>query len=448
MAATSEQHRPASADTSRAGASAAAPPLQSLEPLKPLPSVDDAHAWLAEGALRPSGIGPVGLELEAHLVQLDHPSTRPGWGQVIEALSDVLSGGPACLPGGSRITFEPGGQLELSGPVAPDVSAAVRRLQSDQAVITRHLAQAAVGMALIGADPARPPQRLNPGARYAAMEHHWAAIGQAVPGTAMMCSTSALQVNVEAGPPEQWAARAELVHLLGPVFVAISASSPWLCGRSTGWVSSRQRVWGDLDVLRCGPLRGGPDPAAEWATYALDAPVMLVGDQAVPVRRRVPLRDWVGGAAIVDDRRPTIADLDRHVTTLFPPARLRGFIEIRYLDAAPAPWWPALAGALSTLLDVPAAAERARQACEPVRREWVRAARDGLADPRIARAAQDCLAAAADHAPAEMRGPVVRLAELVSAGRCPGDDLAEVAARLGPDAALLAATAELDAAHA
>ena len=75
-------------------------------------------------------------------------------------------------------------------------------------------------------------------------------------------------------------------HRLGPALVAISASSPWLNGRDTGWKSARQRAWGRLDARACGPVPGcvapspapddGLDPASAWAQYALRAPVVFI----------------------------------------------------------------------------------------------------------------------------------------------------------------------------
>ncbi|GAA4359272.1 ergothioneine biosynthesis glutamate--cysteine ligase EgtA [Angustibacter luteus] len=399
-------------------------------------SVDAAHAYVAAGALRAGSPGPVGLELEAHVVDLAEPSRRPSWAHLHAALDSVPR-----LPGGSVVTLEPGGQVELSGPPGAGVGEAVAGVAVDHAALRRHLATHGLGLALVGADPLREAARVNPGQRYDAMEQHWRATGQASAGLSMMCSTASLQVNLEAGPTHEWARRTELVHLLGPVLVAVSACSPWLSGRATGWRSTRQRVWGDLDVLRCGPLRGGPDPAAEWADYALDAPVMLVrsGDRVDPVRTRIPLREWLSGAVRLGDRLPERSDVDLHLTTLFPPARLRGFIEVRYLDAVPRRWWGALAATLVTLMDVPQAADLAAAAAEPVGREWTAAARDGLTHPGLAVAARACLAAAAAHAPAALADQVGELADLVATGRSPGDDVADTAARFGPEAALLAA---------
>jgi ergothioneine biosynthesis glutamate--cysteine ligase EgtA len=405
-------------------------------------ALDEAVGAVTEAALRPGPIGSVGLELEGHLVDLAAPGRRVPWFR-IRAVLDAL--GP--LPGGSRVTLEPGGQVELSGPPLAGVAAAVAALRADRRVLAEALARDGLALALLGTDPLRPPTRVHPGARYAAMEEHFTAVGCRAAGLAMMTSTASLQVNLDAGPPEGWSARVALAHQLGPVLIAVSACSPLLSGRRTGWRSSRQRIWGDLDQARCGPLLGGTDPAGEWAAYALSAPVMLVRDDdggAVPVRGRTAFADWLTGEADLG-RRPTAADLDYHLTTLFPPVRLRGFLEIRYLDAAPEPWWPALAAVTATLLDDPAAAALAAEASAPVAGAWTRAARDGLADPALRLAAAGCLSAAVDAVPAALRPEVTALAELVAAGRSPGDAVLAAAERGGPYAALLSATETTEA---
>jgi glutamate--cysteine ligase len=136
---------------------------------------------IMSSALRPSPGGRVGLELEFHLVDLRRPSRRPTWAEV-QALLPQL---PA-MPGGSTITLEPGGQLELSTPPRDDVVAAVAALRADRAVLHAALARAGYGSAPLGADPARPVERINPAGRYAAMEEHFTALGCAEPGKAMI----------------------------------------------------------------------------------------------------------------------------------------------------------------------------------------------------------------------------------------------------------------------
>jgi glutamate--cysteine ligase len=280
----------------------------------------------------------------------------------------------------------------------------------------------------LGADPLRPAVRVNPGARYRAMEQFFAASHTGAAGAAMMTSTASIQVNLDAGPQTGWAARVRLAHALGPTMIAIAANSPLLGGKFSGWQSTRQRVWGQLDSARCGPVltASGDDPGTDWARYALKAPVMLVlNPDAVPVTHYVPFTDWADGRMLLGGRRPTVADLDYHLTTLFPPVRPRRWLEIRYLDSVPDDMWPAIVFTLVALLDDPVAADIAAEAVEPVATAWDTAARIGLGDRRLYAAANRCVAAAAERVPADLDEGMQRLVEAVERGRCPADDFSD-----------------------
>ncbi|MUL84232.1 MULTISPECIES: ergothioneine biosynthesis glutamate--cysteine ligase EgtA [unclassified Mycolicibacterium] len=395
-------------------------------------SAEQAAAFIGANCLHDGPVGQVGLEIEAHCFDLDDPLRRPGW----DELSQVIASVPA-LPGGSRITVEPGGAVELSGPPADGPSAAIAALQVDRSVLRAEFERHGLGLVLLGADPVRPTQRVNPGPRYQAMEQFFAASGSAEPGAAMMTSTASVQVNLDAGPRDDWAQRVRLAHALGPTMIAITANSPMLGGQFTGWKSSRQRVWGQLDSARCGPVLGadGDDPASDWARYALRAPVMLVNTaeetRAVPVINWVPFADWADGRAVLGGRRPTDADLEYHLTTLFPPVRPRRWLEIRYLDSVPDALWPAVVFTLTTLLDDPEAAAIAAEATAPVATAWDRAARIGLADRRLQESAIACVSAAAQRAPAELAESMGQLTRSVQEGRCPADDFADQVVGLG-----------------
>lgn len=386
-------------------------------------SAEDAAAFIEARCLDDGPVGQVGLEIEAHCFDLDDPLRRPGWDEISEVIASVPT-----LPGDSRITVEPGGAVELSGPPTDGPSAATAALLADRAVLRAEFERRGLGLLLLGADPVRPTQRVNPGPRYQAMETFFAASGSAEPGAAMMTSTASVQVNLDAGPRDGWAQRVRLAHALGPTMIAITANSPMLGGRFTGWKSSRQRVWGQLDSARCGPVLGadGDDPASDWARYALRAPVMLVNTpDAVPVTNWVPFADWADGRAVLGGRRPSEADLEYHLTTLFPPVRPRRWLEIRYLDSVPDALWPAVVFMLTTLLDDPEAAAIATEATAPVATAWDRAAQAGLIDRHLHAAALTCVSAAADRAPAELAESMGRLTRSVQEGRCPADDFAD-----------------------
>jgi glutamate--cysteine ligase len=149
-------------------------------------------------------------------------------------------------------------------------------------------------------------------------------------------------------------------------------------------------------------------------------------------------RDWIRTGA---PRPPTREDLDYHVTTLFPPVRPRGHLELRMIDAQPGDdgWIVPLAVA-TALFDDPEAAETAYRAVKPLAERtlslpaphnplWVDAARHGLADPELREVAVACFAAALRALP--RLGAATEVTDAVTAyrdryvvrGRCPADDL-------------------------
>jgi glutamate--cysteine ligase len=320
----------------------------------------------------------------------------------------------------------------LDGPVP-----AIAAMSADRAVLRAAFAQAGLGLVLLGADPLRPAQRVNPGDRYRAMEAFFTASDTGVAGAAMMTSTASVQINIDAGPKDGWADRVRLAHALGPTMIAVAANSPLLSGEFSGWQSSRQLVWSQLDSARCGPVLGaaGDDPVSDWTRYALKAPVMLVHprpeDDAVPITTWVPFADWADGRVMLGDRRPTEADLDYHLTTLFPPVRPRQWLEIRYLDSVPEAMWPAVVFTLTTLLDDPVAADIAAEATESVATAWDRAAQIGLGDRRLADAANRCVQAAAERAPDELAESMQQLVRSVEQRRSPADDFSDRVVKYG-----------------
>jgi glutamate--cysteine ligase len=255
-------------------------------------------------------------------------------------------------------------------------------------------------------------------------------------GRAMMCSTAAVQVCLDAGTPSDVALRWAALHDLGPVMVAAFANSPWLGGRRTGWVSSRMKAWFALDPARTrpSPVRWDAvawDPAADWARRALDTPLLCQrrpwGSWDVP--SGITFADWLCGAL---PGRPSTADLDYHLTTLFPPVRPHGYLEVRYLDTQPVGQWLVPVAVLAALLADPEVTAAARVACAPAAGRWLQAAERGLRDETLAAAATKvfelaCAALPALDAPPGVQLLVEEITEhRVGRGRCPADDLTSV----------------------
>lgn len=369
---------------------------------------------------------------------------------------------PGVLPSGALLTSEPGGQLELSSLPADSLAALVSATRADLAALRAAAAAEGLALAGIGLDPSRPPRRVLRLPRYAAMEEFFDRSGPW--GRQMMCTTASVQVCLDAGDDgagsSGYAYRWRLLHALGPVLVAAFANSPLREGKPTGWRSTRQQVWARMDAGRTRPPRvSAPDLRAAWAAYALDAQVMCVQsdgpDWTAPAG--LTLRDWLrlspGGPAPAGLRAAGPADLDYHLSTLFPPVRPRGHFEIRMIDAQPGDdGWIVPLAVTAALLSDETAAEAALAAAERIwpgapgewpaasgvakadgddANPWLTAARRGPADPAIARASRECFTAARAALdrmtiPEAITDAVDAFTDTyVDRGRCPADDLLE-----------------------
>jgi glutamate--cysteine ligase len=165
-----------------------------------------------------------------------------------------------------------------------------------------------------------------------------------------------------------------------------------------------------MDPSRTGPVHGpilgdgaapaAGDPVEEWLRYALDARLMMI--RATP-ERFVAVDGPLGSEPFTFEAWmerghelgwPTLDDFEYHLTTLFPPVRPRGWLELRMLDALPDPWWRVGAAVTTALLedsDLGALALEAVSAPPQgtgVADHWRSAARHGLADPALRVAAQ------------------------------------------------------------
>lgn len=361
--------------------------------------------------------GLVGTELEWLVVSPDDP-TAPVPISLLRSLLDA-AGSP---PHGSSVTYEPGGQLELSSPAYRGSTACWRALEADVAHVRRALGEAGLAPLPTALDPYRPPRRQLRLPRYDAMAAYFSAIG-AETGEAMMNSTAAIQVNLDIGAdPQEAARRWRLLHAVGPTLVAAFANSPVHAGRATGWRCGRQRIWQHLDPGRTS-APGAGDPVGAWTDYVLDARLMLVDggdDWTAPADRT--FRDWLD-----DEAAPSTHDLALHLTTLFPPVRPRGWFEVRYVDAQPHEWWPVPMAVLGALVEDRAAGAAAAEACAGLD-DWTAAAREGYAVTGLQQAAADCFEVALQAMHRAGEDPLLseRVAayvdRYVSRGRSPADD--------------------------
>lgn len=405
---------------------------------------DDAQAHVHGVCFKTGPPARVGIELEWIVHDGADARREVAPERLDEALAPLKADG---LPFGSRLTREPGGQVELSSPPAATLAGCAEDLRADMVALEQALAASGLVLAGHGLEPYQNPPRIVDHPRYRAMEAYFDRAGSW--GRMMMRGTASVQVNLDAGDEGEgrqgYRSRWELTHRLGPVLVAAFANSPLWQGRPTGWRSTRQLVWTRMDPGRTRPPEpqpgADPDPRAAWACYALDAPLLCVRgseEDGWTAPEGLTFRSWLRGAPGV--RPPTLEDLDYHLTTLFPPVRPRGWLELRMIDAQRGDDWVVPAAMAATLVDDPVAAEAAWAATEPLCPDgaavpdesmWTRAARLGPADPVLGKVVRACFAAtenalADGGAPGPLRAAVAEFTRrYAERGRCPADDLLE-----------------------
>ncbi|MGN7253235.1 ergothioneine biosynthesis glutamate--cysteine ligase EgtA [Arthrobacter sp. SAFR-014] len=375
--------------------------LQAGRDIRPL-SESDAEVYVASVCFKTGPPGAAGVEVERLVHDLVDPQAPVTVARVRQAMAPLAG----ALPGGGTITFEPGGQLEVSSGCAPGLPALIAATRKDLAAVETRLSDAGLFCGPVALDAGRPAVRSLEHPRYASMERHFDGFGPA--GRTMMCSTASLQISLEAGfdsPGSTGAAQrwARLHHLL-PVLIAMFANSPFLHGVPNGWHSNRQRTWLDIDPTRTAAVTavpGSEDPRSAWARYALDALVLCIPSQGRcwDPPPGLTMRDWLRGSG---PRPATLSDLQYHLTTLFPPVRPRGFMELRVIDAQAGDDWEPVTAIVTALMDDEHAADLAAEACAPLASlpdPMRTAAREGLANCALAVAARLCAEAALNALP-------------------------------------------------
>src|SRR3954447_9277747 len=184
---------------------------------KPTLSTADARHAAGRSGFDADALDGVGIELEWLVARraesdfersTDEASERFAGGNrtdddfvvpFAEVRDAVCAPGP--LPAGGRITFEPGGQVELSSAPASSTAEAIAATERDAIELLGRLAARGLGAVALGLDPARPRHRVLDTPRYAAMAEYFASEGSA--GASMMCATAALQVNIGLGDGDE-----------------------------------------------------------------------------------------------------------------------------------------------------------------------------------------------------------------------------------------------------
>jgi glutamate--cysteine ligase len=307
--------------------------------------------------------------------------------------------------GDTQLTIEPGGQFELAArPVADDrdfiadLDAYIAQLSAASRELD--LAWLATGLRPFGGRADIP---WMPKQRYAVMRDYMPTVGTR--GLDMMLRTATVQANLDFSDEADAAAKLRCVNSVTSILTALWACSPIADDRVTGFQSYRAWIWRDTDRARTGILpfvfeRDGIFRA--YTEWALDVPMYFLyrgGYRRVPAGftfRRFMQEGFEGEHAL-------LADWALHLSTLFPEARLKKFIEVRGCDCGSQAMIGALGPFMRGLLYDPTACA----AAIALTAELSNASRQRLADevPRLGLAAR-----AGDHSVGDLAVELVAIA--------------------------------------
>ncbi|WP_088242121.1 glutamate-cysteine ligase family protein [Calothrix rhizosoleniae] len=255
------------------------------------------------------------------------------------------------LKNGGFITFEGGGQIEISTCPFDSPGELLTHTRNTQNLLAKAFAEHDVVLLGTGIDRWHPEDEIKLQVhtpRQAALMTFFQRFGQW--GNLMMTKTASIHMNFDLGGEETWRERWLLANLISPIITATFACSPSVHG-----VSTRARAWQNLEPTRIGfPCCEGSeaDILETWSERVLKAKVIifkLAPNQIEPVDIDISFAEWIANGHPVYGW-PTVDDFIYHLSTFYFEVRPRRYIELRSCDMLPGILQPIPVTLVTTLL--------------------------------------------------------------------------------------------------
>lgn len=318
----------------------------------PIENTTQLAEYLAQGC-KPKSEWRIGTEHEKFGYDLKTGKPLPYEGDcsilaMLEGLRDEFNWSPVEEAGkliglvkdGANVSLEPGGQLELSGAPLDSIHQTCDEVNVHLAEVKTVADRIGAGFIGLGASPdwTHDDVHMMPKGRYRLMTDYMGRVG--THGTQMMYRTCTVQVNLDFGSEADMVQKYRTALALQPIGTALFACSPFFEGKANGHVSWRSRIWRDLDAARTGMLPFVFEEGfgfERYIDYALDVPMYFVyRDGKYIDALGQSFRDFLKGELpALPGEIPTLSDFADHLTTIFPEARLKKFIEMRGSDGGP-----------------------------------------------------------------------------------------------------------------
>ncbi|MCL7404965.1 MAG: glutamate--cysteine ligase [Marivivens sp.] len=260
---------------------------------------------------------------------------RYGWDPVLEAGQLI-----GLTRNGANVSLEPGGQLELSGAPLESIHQTCDEVNEHLREV--HSIADEVGVSFIGLGAApiwkHEDMPVMPKGRYKLMTEYMGRVGTS--GTQMMYRTCTVQVNLDFASEADMVQKFRVALALQPVATALFANSPFFEGKLNGHKSWRSQIWRHLDDSRTGMLPFVFEDGMgfeRYVDYALDVPMYFVYRDGKYINALgQSFRDFMKGQLpALPGETPTLSDWADHLTTAFPEARIKKYMEMRGADGGP-----------------------------------------------------------------------------------------------------------------
>jgi glutamate--cysteine ligase len=260
---------------------------------------------------------------------------RYGWKPVLESGHII-----GLEKDGANISLEPGGQFELSGAPLENIHQTCDEVNVHLREVKEIAEEIGAGFMGLGAAPEWTHEQMPmmPKGRYRLMTRYMGTVG--THGTQMMYRTCTVQVNLDFASEADMVKKFRVALALQPVATALFANSPFFEGKVNDHQSWRSRIWRDLDAARTGTLPFVFEDGMgfeRYVDYALDVPMYFVyrDGQYIDALGQ-SFRDFMAGKLpALPGETPTLSDWADHLTTIFPEARIKKYMEMRGADGGP-----------------------------------------------------------------------------------------------------------------
>ena len=232
------------------------------------------------------------------------------------------------------ITLEPGNQIELSGAKLNSL----HLVCEESYKFLNELNQACKSLNLktmsISFDPISKLKQIpkTTKQRYKIMTREMPKNGKL--SLEMMYQTAGTQINLDYTSENDFSKKFKLISNLVPLSIGIFANSPFKEKKLNGYLSYRSKVWQKTG-------RGGlPKVYLEkmdfekYSDIVIKSPLLFLfnGKKHFSIKNKT-FKDFMEGKIKkLKNKKPTVKDLQIHLSTIFTEVRLKKYLEIRSLD--------------------------------------------------------------------------------------------------------------------